>query len=78
MAAPVPASGAARRLKPVLALASPLLIALALVALLTRPGSDRIQALPALTIGSSLLATSWLRRRRRRSQILRALQRSSA
>ncbi len=77
MAAPVPAPGAARSLKPLLALASPLLVALALVALLTRPGPDRIQALPALAIGSGLLATSWLRRRRRRRQILHALRRPS-
>ena len=42
--------------------------------LLSRPGSDRIQALPALAIGAGLLTTSWWRRRRRRGEILRALR----
>ena len=37
-----------RRLKALLALASPLLILLALLTVAIRPGSDRIQALPAL------------------------------
>jgi hypothetical protein len=62
----------ARRLKALLALSSPLLILLSLVCLLTRPGSDRIQVVPPLAIGTGLLATSWLRRRRR--EILRALR----
>jgi hypothetical protein len=71
-----PASGrtGARRLKALLALSSPLLILLSLVCLLTRPGSDRIQVVPPLAIGTGLLATSWLRRRRRRREILRALR----
>jgi hypothetical protein len=64
----------ARRLKALLALSSPLLILLSLVCLLTRPGSDRIQVVPPLAIGTGLLATSWLRRRRRRREILRALR----
>jgi len=64
----------ARRLKALLALSSPLLLLLSLVCLLTRPGSDRIQVVPPLAIGTGLLATSWLRRRRRRREILRALR----
>jgi hypothetical protein len=64
----------ARRRKALLALSSPLLILLALVSLLSRPGSDRLQALPALAIGSGLLVTSWLRRHRRRREILKALR----
>lgn len=63
-----------RRLKALLALASPLLILLALLTVAIRPGSDRIQALPALAIGAGLLTTSWWRRRRRRGEILRALR----
>lgn len=74
MLPPVPCRAGARRLKALLALSSPLLILLALLALLTRPGSDRIQVVPPLAIGTSLLATSWLRRRRRRREILRALR----
>jgi hypothetical protein len=51
-----------------LAAATPLLILLGIVALLLRQGSDRLQAIPALVIGCSLLAhTSWSWRRRRRA-----------
>jgi hypothetical protein len=74
MAPPAPCRTGAWRLKALLALSSPLLLLLALLALLTRPGSDRTQVIPPLAIGASLLATSWLRRRRRRREILRALQ----
>jgi hypothetical protein len=71
---PGPGREASRRLKALLALASPLLILLSLVAMAMRPASDRVQALPALVIGSALLITSWVRRRRRRRKILRALR----
>jgi hypothetical protein len=57
-----------------LALSVPLLILLALLALLHRSGSGRVQAVPALLIGSGLLVTSWRHRRRRRSELLRALK----
>lgn len=66
--------GPASRRRALLALSSPLLILLALVALLHRPATDRIQALPALGIGIGLLATSWQRRRQRRRELLRALR----
>lgn len=66
--------GPASRRRALLALSSPLLILVALVALLQRPASDRIQALPALGIGIGLLATSWQRRRQRRRELLRALR----
>ncbi|MFM7314329.1 MAG: DUF3188 domain-containing protein [Cyanobium sp.] len=72
--APPPAMGPASRRRALLALSSPLLILLALVALLHRPASDRIQALPALGIGIGLLTTSWQRRRQRRRELLRALR----
>ena len=61
-------------LQGVLALSSPLLIGLALVVLLQRQGSDRVQAVPALLIGSGLLVTSTLSRRRRRRKLLAALR----
>ena len=67
-------SRALRWREALLALSVPLLILLALVALLQRTGSDRVQAVPALLIGSGLLATSWRHRRRRRSELLRALR----
>ena len=56
----------ASRRRALLALSSPLLILLALVALLHRPASERVQALPALGIGIGLLGTSW--------ELLRALR----
>jgi hypothetical protein len=57
-----------------LALSSPLLILLALVAMVFRSPSSRLQAIPALLIGSGLLVFSWWRRRRRRSMVLRVLR----
>ena len=65
---------AQRRRAALLALSSPLLILLGVVGLLHRQGADRVQALPAILIGAGLLCTSWLRRRRRRREILRALR----
>lgn len=57
-----------------LALSSPLLILLALVSMLHRSPGARLQALPALCIGTGLLVFSWWRRRRRRSMLLRVLR----
>lgn len=61
-------------LQGVLALSSPLLIVLAVVVLLQRQGVDRLQALPALLIGSGLLTYSSVSRRRRRRSVLAALR----
>lgn len=57
-----------------LALAAPLLVLLALLALLTRPGSSRLQALPPLLIGSGLLLSSAIAWRRQRHRLLVALR----
>lgn len=57
-----------------LALASPLLILLALLVMLTRQERERLQALPALLIGSGLLATSAIVRGQRRRALLGALR----
>lgn len=57
-----------------LALSSPLLILLALVSMLHRSPSARLQAVPGLLIGCGLLVFSWWRRRRRRSMVLRVLR----
>jgi hypothetical protein len=75
-AEPPPRLGApaTRRRAALLAMSSPLLILLALVALALRSGSARWEALPALLIGSGLLITSIVRRRRRRAEILRSLR----
>lgn len=58
-----------------LALAAPLLILLALLLALQRHGVDRLQVLPALLIGGSLMAFSVLARQRRRRALLLALRR---
>mgnify|MGYP002654342179 CR=1 FL=1 len=61
-------------LRGLLALASPLLMLLSLLVLLHRRGVDRLPALPALLIGTGLLVTSALGRRRRRRELLAALR----
>jgi len=68
------ASLLSQRRAALLALASPLLILLALVGLLHRSGASRWEVLPALLIGSGLLLTSLDRRRRRRKELLRSLR----
>jgi hypothetical protein len=57
-----------------LAASSPLLILLGLLALLLRPGSQKLQALPALAIGCGLLISRLVRRHRRRRAVLQALR----
>lgn len=60
-----------------IALATPLLIVLALLALFgvgQRQGAERLQALPALLIGSGLLVAGSAGYGRRRRQLLRALR----
>jgi hypothetical protein len=47
---------------------------LSLLVLLHRRGVDRLPALPALLIGTGLLVTSALGRRRRRRELLAALR----
>jgi hypothetical protein len=61
-----------------LALSSPLLILLALVSMLSRGPATRLQAMPALLIGSGLLLFSLVRRRRRRALLLRVLREPAA
>ena len=55
-----------RIIRALLALSAPLLILLALIGIVSRQGIQRVQGLPALLIGSGLLVSSSLRRRRRR------------
>ena len=57
-----------------LALATPLLVLLGLVGVALRQGSDRLQALPALVIGVTLLLQSAWSWRRRRRALLEALR----
>ena len=57
-----------------LACATLLLVVLGFIGVLTRSGHDRLQALPALVIGLSLLFESALSRRIRRKTIMTLLQ----
>jgi hypothetical protein len=66
------------RLQAWLALAAPLLALLALLALLMRSGSDRLQALPPLLIGIGLLLSSAAGRARQRRHLLVALRQTDA
>ncbi|QNI90510.1 membrane protein of unknown function DUF3188 [Synechococcus sp. BOUM118] len=57
-------------------LGAPLLLMLALVAVQQRQGRDRIQALPAALVGTGLMISSAVDRRRHRARILSALRSS--
>ena len=58
-----------------LSLGAPLLIVLAVVASQQRQGKDRIQALPSVLVGSGLIISSAVGRRRHRARLLRDVQR---
>ncbi len=57
-------------------LGGPLLIILALVAVQQRQGRDRVQALPAALVGTGLVISSSIVRRRQRARLLAALRSS--
>jgi len=57
-------------------LGAPLLLMLALVAVQQRQGRDRIQALPAALVGTGLMISSAVGRRRHRARIVSALRSS--
>ena len=59
-----------------LSLGAPLLIVLAVVAAQQRGGNDRVQALPAVAVGSTLVVSCALGRRRRRARLFSNLKRS--
>ena len=58
-----------------LSLGAPLLIVLAVVAAQQREGNDRVQALPAAAVGSALILSCALGRRRRRARLFADLKR---
>jgi hypothetical protein len=58
-----------------LSLGAPLLIVLAVVAVQQRDGNDRVQALPAVAVGSGLILSCALGRRRRRARLFADLKR---
>ena len=55
---------------PLISLAAPLLILLAITGFLHRDGKDKIQTIPALVVGSGLIFTGTIRRFRRRRMLL--------
>ena len=55
---------------PLISIAAPLLILLAITGFLHREGKDKIQVLPALVVGSGLILTGTVRRFRRRRMLL--------
>ena len=61
-----------------LSFGAPLMILLAVLASQQRQGSDRVQALPAVLVGSGLIISSTVGRRRRRGKLLSALLSSRA
>ena len=63
-----------RFVNPLLSFAAPLLIILALIAMLQREGSDRLQAMPALLVGCGLIISGAVVRMRRRKQLLFAIR----
>ena len=58
-----------------LSLGAPLLIVLAVVAVQQRDGNDRVQALPVAVVGSALILSCALGRRRRRARLFADLKR---
>ncbi len=61
---------------PLLSLAAPLLIILAILGLLQRDGNARLHLLPALVVGSGLIISGPLGRSRRRKKLLLAIRQS--
>ena len=59
-----------------LSLGAPLLIVLAVVAAQQRDGNDRVQAVPVAVVGSALIVSCGLGRRRRRARLFSHLKRS--
>ena len=54
---------------PLISIASPLLIIMAITGFLHREGKDKVQAIPALVVGNGLILTGAVRRFRRRRML---------
>ena len=59
-----------------MSLGAPLLIVLAVVSAQQRDGNDRVQALPVAVVGSALIVSCGLGRRRRRARLFSNVKRS--
>ena len=58
---------------PLLSMAAPFLIVLAIVALFQREGADRLQCLPALIVGFGLMISGAMERIRHRKKLLKSI-----
>ncbi len=54
---------------PLISISAPLLVLLAITSFLHREGKDKIQAIPALVVGSGLVVNGAVRRFRRRRML---------
>ena len=59
--------------QPLLSIAAPLLIVLAVLAMTHRQGNDRLQTLPSFVVGFGLVISGAVGRRLRRNSLLTAL-----
>tara|TARA_B100000579_G_scaffold104277_1_gene83013 strand:- start:385 stop:606 length:222 start_codon:yes stop_codon:yes gene_type:complete len=59
---------------PLISIAAPLLILLAITGFLHREGKDKIQAVPALVVGNGLVLTGAIRRFRRRRMLFQEIK----
>ena len=59
---------------PLISFSAPLLILLAITGFLHREGKDKIQAIPALVVGSGLVLTGAVRRFRRRRMLFKEIK----
>ena len=59
---------------PLISISAPLLIVLAITGFLHRDGKNKIQAIPAVVVGSGLVLTGLVRRFRRRRMLLREIK----
>ena len=59
---------------PLISISAPLLILLAIAGFLHRDGKDKIQAMPALVVGSGLVFIGTVRRFKRRRMLLQEIK----
>mgnify|MGYP001388476630 CR=1 FL=1 len=59
---------------PLISIAAPLLILLAVTGFFHREGKDKIQVLPSLVVGTGLVLTGTFRRFRRRRMLLQEIK----
>ncbi len=61
---------------PLISISAPLLILLAITGILHREGKDKIQAIPALVVGSGLVLTGAVRRFKRRRMLFMEIKKN--